>query len=65
MHKSFALLLTSALALSACAPSLQDAPVGTAVTPPIGGKASAIPGSRALSNRRGSTIPMSASRRHG
>ena len=35
MHKSFALLLTSALALSACAPSLQDAPVGTAVTPPI------------------------------
>ena len=35
MRKSFALLLTSALALSACAPSLQDAPVGTAVMPPI------------------------------
>lgn len=35
MRKSLALLFTSALALSACAPSLQDAPVGTAVTPPI------------------------------
>ncbi|MBY8337679.1 efflux transporter outer membrane subunit [Alteriqipengyuania sp. NZ-12B] len=35
MRKSLALLFTSALALSACAPTLQDAPVGTAVTPPI------------------------------
>ena len=35
MRKSFALLVTSALALSACAPSLQEAPVGTSVAPPI------------------------------
>ncbi|WP_226661861.1 efflux transporter outer membrane subunit [Alteriqipengyuania lutimaris] len=35
MRKSFALLVTSVLALSACAPALQEAPVGTAVAPPI------------------------------
>ncbi len=35
MRKSYAVLVTTALALSACAPSLQDAPVGTSVAPPI------------------------------
>jgi len=35
MRKSFALLVTSALALPACAPTLQEAPVGTSVAPPI------------------------------
>ena len=34
MRRSLALLATSALALSACAPALQDAPVGVAVAPP-------------------------------
>ena len=34
MRRSLALLATSALALSACAPTLQDAPFGAAVTPP-------------------------------
>ena len=32
--RTLAVLVTSALALSACAPTLQDAPPGTAVTPP-------------------------------
>ena len=32
--RSLALAATTALALSACAPALQDAPVGTAVSPP-------------------------------
>ncbi|QZD88535.1 efflux transporter outer membrane subunit [Qipengyuania psychrotolerans] len=34
MRKPLALLATSALALSACAPTLQDAPLGAAVSPP-------------------------------
>ncbi|MBX7533469.1 efflux transporter outer membrane subunit [Qipengyuania sp. 1XM1-15A] len=34
MRRPIALLATSALALSACAPTLQEAPPGTAVTPP-------------------------------
>lgn len=34
MRKSLALVATSALALSACAPTLQEAPLGAAVSPP-------------------------------
>ncbi|WP_137681332.1 efflux transporter outer membrane subunit [Aurantiacibacter suaedae] len=35
MRKPFALLIVSALALTACAPSLTEAPVGAGVTPPL------------------------------
>ena len=35
MRSSLLLAATSALALSACVPTLQDAPVGAAVAPPV------------------------------
>ncbi|WP_345725594.1 efflux transporter outer membrane subunit [Qipengyuania proteolytica] len=34
-RRSFALMATTAIALSACAPALQEAPIGSAVAPPV------------------------------
>ena len=42
MRRSFALAATTAITLSACAPTLQDAPLGAAVAPP----ADCVPASR-------------------